>query len=187
MDNEAQIKRIWDTIAAAEEGREKLRKESEATFARINKSLEAIDKRLEDVSKKHGGLSNNLGEQLEIDFVEAVRAKGQIGDAKLHSVLHQLRNIHEYDLVALNDKAVFVGEIKQKFLPQDVEQFVEERLPHFVNEFPPHAKGREVYGMIGGGNIVADAKKVAKQHGLILLKLENRALQTENTENARAF
>ena len=168
LDNEEQIKRIWDTLD------------------RVGERLDKVGSRLDKIAKESGSFQNNDSEQLETEFVEAVRAKGQIGDAKVHDVHHSLRDRYEYDVVALNDHAVFVGEIKKKFLPQDVAKFVNDRLPHFADDFPKYADGRKVYGMIGGGSIVKDAVAEAKKHGLIVLRLQN-GLQTENTEHARAF
>lgn len=168
MDYEEQYRRIWHTLDSIAESNKK------------------FDARMKRISKDFGGFQNNMSDFLEIEFCEAVREHGRIGDSVVHEVYHSQKNKNaEYDVVAVNDGAVFVGEIKHKFLPADVREFVDTRLPRFAEAFPEHAKGRQIFGMIGGGQIVEDAEKLAKERGLILLRLQSRGLQAENTKSAQ--
>ncbi|MGI9306327.1 MAG: hypothetical protein ACR2P5_03385, partial [Gammaproteobacteria bacterium] len=91
LDNEEQIKRIWDTLD------------------RVGKRLDRVGDKLDQVARDFGGFQNNASECLENEFYDALHECKKIGDAVFVRVYKRLRGEHgEYDLVAVNGGAVYV-------------------------------------------------------------------------------
>ena len=144
------------------------------------KASAKLQKTMENVSKQWGDFGRSEGEMVEEEFVSALREKKAIGDFKLREVLSRLKNRYEYDLVCINGRAVFVGEVKRQLTARDVRDFADNRLPHFAEDFPAHARRRTVHGMVGGVRVNPAAEREAKTRRLVLLRLKNRALLAEN-------
>ena len=144
------------------------------------KASAELQKTMENVSKQWGDFGRSEGEMVEEEFVNALREKKAIGDFKLREVLSRLKNRYEYDLVCINGRAVFVGEVKRQLTARDVRDFADNRLPHFAEDFPAHARRRTVHGMVGGVRVNPAAEREAKTRRLVLLRLKNRALLAEN-------
>ena len=144
------------------------------------KASAELQKTMENVSKQWGDFGRSEGEMVEEEFVSALREKKAIGDFKLREVLSRLKNRYEYDLVCINGRAVFVGEVKRQLTARDVRDFADNRLPHFAEDFPAHARRRKVHGMVGGVRVNPAAEREAKTRRLVLLRLKNRALLAEN-------
>ena len=139
-----------------------------------------LRKTVKETSKQWGDFGRSEGEMVEEEFVNALREKKAIGDFKLREVLSRLKNRYEYDLVCINGRAVFVGEVKRQLTARDVRDFADNRLPHFAEDFPAHARRRKVHGMVGGVRVNPAAEREAKTRRLVLLRLKNRALLAEN-------
>ena len=152
---------------------QKARKEDAKASADLRKTVKETAKVWDDL-----GLSE--GDAVEEEFVSALREKKAIGDFKLREVLSRLKNRYEYDLVCINGRAVFVGEVKRQLTARDVRDFADNRLPHFAEDFPAHARRRKVHGMVGGVRVNPAAEREAKARRLVLLRLKNRALLAEN-------
>ena len=173
-----------------EEGKEeaKQREKQEAKWKEEAKQREKqaakdtadLRKTVKETSKAWGDFGRSEGEMVEEEFVNALREKKAIGDFKLREVLSRLKNRYEYDLVCINGRAVFVGEVKRQLTARDVRDFADNRLPHFAEDFPAHARRRTVHGMVGGVRVNPAAEREAKARRLVLLRLKNRALLAEN-------
>ena len=195
LDNEEQIKRIWDAFereaeerrkAAAEfaKEREERAAESDKEMAEIKKTLAETGRKLDSVSEKHGGYVNTAGRILEDEFFAALGDKKQVGGIVLDTVCQRLRYHYEYDLVGINGDAVVVGEVKRSFRVEDVVKFTDKILPHFAKDFPQHAH-LKTFGMIAGENIMPEAEQEAKKRGLFILRLRNKSLVVGNAEQAK--
>ena len=174
---EAAYKKVREADAKAEAKR----REEEAKRREEDKQLTAeLKKTVKETSKAWGDFGRSEGEMVEEEFVSALREKKAIGDFKLREVLSRLKNRYEYDLVCINGRAVFVGEVKRQLTARDVRDFADNRLPHFAEDFPAHARRRTVHGMVGGVRVNPAAEREAKTRRLVLLRLKNRALLAEN-------
>ena len=139
-----------------------------------------LRKTVKETAKVWSDLGLSESDTVEEEFVSALREKKAIGDFKLREVLSRLKNRYEYDLVCINGRAVFVGEVKRQLTARDVRDFADNRLPHFAEDFPAHARRRTVHGMVGGVRVNPAAEREAKARRLVLLRLKNRALLAEN-------
>ena len=171
----------WRAEEAKWKEEAKQREKQEAKWReQAAKDTADLRKTVKETSKAWGDFGRSEGEMVEEEFVSALREKKAIGDFKLREVLSRLKNRYEYDLVCINGRAVFVGEVKRQLTARDVRDFADNRLPHFAEDFPAHARRRKVHGMVGGVRVNPAAEREAKARRLVLLRLKNRALLAEN-------
>ena len=171
----------WRAEEAKWKEEAKQREKQEAKWReQAAKDTADLRKTVKETSKQWGDFGRSEGEMVEEEFVSALREKKAIGDFKLREVLSRLKNRYEYDLVCINGRAVFVGEVKRQLTARDVRDFADNRLPHFAEDFPAHARRRTVHGMVGGVRVNPAAEREAKARRLVLLRLKNRALLAEN-------
>ena len=182
------------------------KKEADADKKEFNRRMEEFDRRMEkfdggmekvnlgfaqaqqtlkSVSQEWGNFGNNEGERVEDEFFTALDESKSINGVQLDEVLQRLRKRYEYDLVGINGTAVFVGEIKRRLSGSDVYRFANNRLPHFAEYFPYFSKNRQIYGMVGGLQIMPDAVEAAEECGMFVLRLKNKSLIVENNATAR--
>ena len=157
----------------------------EAEMADIHRGFDRAQQTLNNVSRAWGVFGNNEGERVEDEFFFALDESKHIGDVRLDKILQRLKSRYEYDLVGVNGTAVFVGEIKRKLSGDDVRRFAENRLPHFAAYFPYYATDRQIYGMVGGLQILPEAVEAAEECGMFVLRLKNKSLIVENNATAR--
>ena len=139
---------------------------------------------LKAIREEYGGYTKRESIILEDEFLSALQEKKQVGNIHLDYVRVRVNNGHEYDLVGINGGATVVGEIKRHFRVKDVKEFVGKVSHHFAKDFPEYARPK-IYGMVAGESITEAAAVSAKKHGLFILRLKNKALVVENSENAK--
>ena len=139
---------------------------------------------LKAIREEYGGYTKRESIILEDEFLSALQEKKQVGNIHLDYVRVRVNNGHEYDLVGINGGATVVGEIKRHLLVKDVKEFVDKMSQHFAKDFPEYARPK-IYGMVAGESITEAAAVSAKKHGLFILRLKNKALVVENSENAK--
>ena len=139
---------------------------------------------LKAIREEYGGYTKRESIILEDEFLSALQEKKQVGNIHLDYVRVRVNNGHEYDLVGINGGATVVGEIKRHFRVKDVKEFVDKMSQHFAKDFPEYARPK-IYGMVAGESITEAAAVSAKKHGLFILRLKNKALVVENSENAK--
>ena len=174
--------RKWQ--AKREEDERKWRAKHEEDKRELNESLKKV-------SAQIGGFTQNDSEALEQEFANAVRDGMKINGNPFNNVYQGMRFKHEFDIIAVNCASVAVGEIKHKLLPDDVDRFFKERLPFFEEEWLASGNkefdGKKVFGMVGGKVVTADAVKKAREHGMFVLRLKNKAVVVGNSAYARPF
>ena len=206
-DYEKRFRKIWATIdKAAEERRqaeaesrqwrEEHEKDKRKWRAEYEKDKRELNASLKKVSAQIGGFTQNDSEALEQEFANAVRDGMKINGNPFNNVYQGMRFKHEFDIIAVNCASVAVGEIKHKLLPDDVDRFFKERLPFFEEEWLAFGElfggekmfsDRKVFGMVGGKVVTADAMEKAREHGMFVLRLKNKAVVVGNSEYARPF
>ena len=155
----------------------------DARRERLESSRE-FDKQMKAIRSEHGDYTKRDSIILEDEFLSALQEKKQVGNIHLDYVGVRVSNVHEYDLVGVNGGATVVGEIKRHFRVKDVKEFVDKVSQHFAKDFPQYARPK-IYGMVAGESITEAAAVSAKKHGLFILRLKNKALVVENSENAK--
>ena len=155
----------------------------DARRERLESSRE-FDKQMKAIRSEHGDYTKRDSIILEDEFLASLQEKKQVGNIHLDYVLVRVRSEHEYDLVGVNGGATVVGEIKRHLLVKDVKEFVDKVSQHFAQDFPQYARPK-IYGMMAGESITEAAAVSAKKHGLFILRLKNKALVVENSENAK--
>ena len=187
--------RIWNILAEmAQETKEASRKfekqlrelaqdTKDARRERLESSRE-FDKQMKSMRSEYGDYTKRDSIILEDEFLASLQEKKQVGNIHLDYVRVRVSNVHEYDLVGVNGGATVVGEIKRHFRVKDVKEFVDKVSQYFAQDLPEYTRPK-IYGMVAGESITEAAAVSAKKHGLFILRLKNKALVVENSENAK--
>ena len=142
---------IGDKIDKLAEGDEKTRRRIEEAEVARGRAAEAMfRKSLPAVLKKAG---------MKVDHVEP------------HSLRMEDR---EYDFVARNGKANFVGEIKIRFKARHLAQ-LHRALAKFREDYPEKAGDRPIYGVVCGMVVEDDAADIARREGLLVVEGRTKA------------
>ena len=180
--------RIWNILAEmAQETKESSRrfdKQMNELAQDTKDSRREFEKQMKAIRSEYGDYTKRDSIILEDEFLASLQEKKQVGNIHLDYVLVRVRSEHEYDLVGVNGGATVVGEIKRHFRVKDVKEFVDKVSQHFAQDFPQYARPK-IYGMVAGESITEAAAVSAKKHGLFILRLKNKALVVENSENAK--
>ena len=168
----------------------KAREEQDAAIAKAHAvhtaEIAEIRKTNQQTADNIGGFTYRYGRWAEDEFANGIRENMSIGEIKVDAVI--VRNKYgdkEFDIICPNGKFVVVGEIKVTLRGKDVVKFAKS-LPYFSRCFT-NAAGREVVGMVGGLSITEDAEREAKRRGFIILRLKNKQLVADNTENFQTY
>ena len=194
--------KIWNVLAEMAQETKEAKRESREASRRFEKQLSELAQETKDarrerlessrefysglkaIREEYGGYTKRESIILEDEFLSALQEKKQVGNIHLDYVGVRVSNVHEYDLVGVNGGATVVGEIKRHFRVKDVKEFVDKVSQHFAKDFPQYARPK-IYGMVAGESITEAAAVSAKKHGLFILRLKNKALVVENSENAK--
>ena len=180
--------RIWNILAEmAQETKESSRrfdKQMNELAQDTKDSRREFEKQMKAIRSEYGDYTKRDSIILEDEFLASLQEKKQVGNIHLDYVGVRVSNVHEYDLVGVNGGATVVGEIKRHFRVKDVKEFVDKVSQHFAQDFPQYARPK-IYGMVAGESITEAAAVSAKKHGLFILRLKNKALVVENSENAK--
>ena len=167
----------------AQETKDARQETKDARRERLESSRE-FEKQMKAIRSEHGDYTKRDSIILEDEFLASLQEKKQVGNIHLDYVGVRVSNVHEYDLVGVNGGATVVGEIKRHFRVKDVKEFVDKVSQHFAKDFPQYARPK-IYGMVAGESITEAAAVSAKKHGLFILRLKNKSLVVENSENAK--
>ena len=144
-------KALGEKIDKLADGDEKTRKRIEEAEEARGRAAEAMfRKSLPAVLKKAG---------MKVDHVEPNRLR--LED-------------REYDFVARNGKANFVGEIKVRFKARHLSR-LRDLLRQFREDYPEKAGDRPVYGVVCGMVVDDDAADIARKQGLLVVEGRTKA------------
>ena len=147
----AKVQEVSEVVYALQEGDEKTRKRIEEAEEARGRAAEAMfRKALPAVLKKAG---------MKVDHVEPNRLR--LED-------------REYDFVARNGKANFVGEVKVRFKAKHLSQ-LRGLLAKFREDYPEKAGDRPVYGVVCGMVVDDDAADIARKEGLLVVEGRTKA------------
>ena len=176
--------KIWNTLVGISKTIAEMSQDTkDARRERLESSRE-FEKQLKAMRSEYGDYTKRDSIILEDEFLASLQEKKQVGNIHLDYVRVRVSNVHEYDLVGVNGEATVVGEIKRHFRVKDVKEFVDKVSQHFAQDLPEYTRPK-IYGMVAGESITEAAAVSAKKHGLFILRLKNKALVVENSENAK--
>ena len=155
-----------DVRKFVEEGRE-IRAENRENL-RVIRALQDGDektrKRIEEAEEARG----RAAEAMFRDALPAVLEKA--GLKVDHVEPRRLRKLdREYDFVARNGKANFVGEVKVRFKVKHLSR-LRDLLRQFGEDYPEKAGRRAVYGIVCGLAVDEDAAAIARKEGLLVVE-----------------
>ena len=159
----AEIKEVAQMARDLLEGDEKTRKRIEEAEEARGRAAEAMfRKALPAVLKKAG---------MKVDHVEPNRLR--LED-------------REYDFVARNGKANFVGEVKVRFKAKHLSR-LRDLLRQFREDYPEKAGDRPVYGVVCGMVVDDDAADIARKQGLLVVEGRTKAKLRVKPDRVRDY
>ena len=153
----------------AENKRENIDRDAwfEKTWARIDMWLSDDKKtrqRIEEAEEARG----RAAEAMFRDALPAVLEKAGLKVSHVEPRRLRKRD-REYDFVARNGKANFVGEVKVRFRAKHLSQ-LRGLLAKFREDYPEKAGRRAVYGIVCGLAVDEDAAAIARKEGLLVVE-----------------
>ena len=166
---------------------EEKRKEAEEERVQREKEraikLAEFDARLDKFGRLYGGLGNNIGEQAEEFFYQGFKNNPSIQGMSFDEVDRNV-SFHgkEYDIVLYNGNSLALFSIKHKLHPKDIEHFVSNDIPQFIELFPQY-KGYTIYGGVGALTMKPAVYKQAQDAGLFVFTQSGDKPLIKNTKN----
>ena len=159
----ANVDRMSRKVDALAEGDEKTRKRIEEAEEARGRATEAMFRRALPVVLEKAGI--------KLNEVEPRRLR---------------KSDREYDFVARNGRARFVGEIKVRFKAKHLSR-LRDLLRQFREDYPHKAGRRAVYGIVCGMVVDEDAANIARKEGLLVVEGRTEAELRVHPRKMRDF
>ena len=162
---------------------EKRFKDIEQSFKEMEKRSKETDHKIDKLAKLYGGVSENSRDVAEEFFRRVLEARDSLFGipydqvARLQKKTRQLQG--EFDIVLYNGDYMVVIEVKYKFHPDDVEDFVNRKLPAFKPLFPEYAD-KELIGAVAAMSIPSSSYELAEKNGLLVLTQSGENISVMN-------
>src|SRR3990167_2861657 len=125
-------------------------KETDKKFQETAKQLQETKTLINDIGRKYGGLSNNIGEAGEEFFFRGFENNPVIGKIRFDKIVRNMKTDDaEYDIVLTNGNYVSVNEVKHKFHTESLAKFISKKIPAFRKEFPKFKNCKIIAGIAG--------------------------------------
>ena len=137
---------------------------TEAAIASFTKETKVSQKQLR---RELGGIGRTQGEIAEDLFGRSLIPLMIKREIVLEQVAQRLKKpgTKEYDVVGLNSTKVVLLEVKTKLRQQDVEDFLNEKLAAFRQDFPKYSD-RDIIGAVGALVVKKEVSDYATSNGL---------------------
>lgn len=171
--NEVAIAALNKTMEKSEADTAALKKLGEKNDIRI----EELGKYIKDLAAMYGGLGNNLGEEAELNFLQALQEAPTLAGIKFDQALgNETRNENgiklEIDILLINGDSVAVIEVKRHLRSDHVQIFHDKTIPKFRELFPQH-KDKKLYAALATYGVKNSAKpyvnKLIDDYGYALI------------------
>ena len=162
--------------------------ETNQKFQETDRKFQETDREIRKVNKQVGDITDSLGRFAENMVAPAIVKLFNKRGIPITDYTQRLRSPArriEYDIVAFNSDSVVVVSVKLTLKVDDVNQFLQERLPIFKELFPRY-KDLKVIGAVAGANIVQESDIYAMKHGLYVLAQSGENVILLNDENFTA-
>ena len=157
--------------------------ETDRMFKETGKKFEETDRKIDRLAKLYGGVSENSRDVAEEFFRRGLEALNALFGipydqvARLEKRTRQLQG--EYDIVLYNGEYMVVIEVKYKLHPDDVEDFLNRKLPAFKPLFPEYTD-QKIIGAVAGMSVPADSYETAEKNGLLVLTQSGENISVMN-------
>ncbi|MBS3770245.1 MAG: hypothetical protein V5A59_03385 [Bacteroidales bacterium] len=157
--------------------------ETDRMFKETGKKFEETDRKIDRLAKLYGGVSENSRDVAEEFFRRGLEARDALFGipydqvARLEKRTRQLQG--EYDIVLYNGEYMIVIEVKYKLHPDDVEDFLNRKLPAFKPLFPEYSD-QKLIGAVAGMSVPADSYETAEKNGLLVLTQSGENISVMN-------
>jgi len=155
-------------------------------FKEAEKLFEKTDQKIDRLAKMYGGASENSREMAEEFFKRGLEARDSIFGIQYEQVdrLERKRKSlqGEYDIVLHNGEHAIVIEVKFKLHPDDVDDFIERKLPKFKPLFKEYAH-KKVIGAVAALTIPKESYEKAKKYGLLVLSQAGENITVMNPKD----
>ncbi len=130
----------------------------------------------------YGGVSNNQGKVAEDFFYNSLKHNPTLNGICFDSIdknIHRFKNgiEEEYDILLVNGSIVYLIEVKYSLHRNDIEKFIERKLPRFSKLFPEY-KDMELRVAFASFAIQEDVLPFAKDKDIILLQRRGEIFET---------
>ena len=162
---------------------EKMFDKSHREFQEFWEQSKETNRKIDRLAKMYGGASENSREMAEEFFKRGLEARDSIFGFKYEQVdrlERKRKNLQgEYDIVLHNGEYAIVIEVKFKLHPDDVDDFIDRKLPKFKPLFKEYAH-KKVIGAMAAMSIPKESYEKAKKYGLLILSQSGENIAVMN-------
>ncbi len=160
--------------------------ETDRRMKETDRQMKETDRKIDRLAKFYGGVSENSRDVAEEFFRIGLESRNelygisydQIG--RLQKKTKKLQG--EFDIVLYNGELVIVIEVKYKLHPNDVQDFLDRKLPAFKPLFPEY-DDKKIIGAVAGMSVPQDSCEKAEKNGLLVLTQSGDNIAVMNTVN----
>jgi hypothetical protein len=155
---------------------------TDAQLAKTDAQLAKTDAKLDRLAEMYGGVSNNQGLAAEDFFYNSLKVepvlKGISFDMIMKNTTRKVGDIEEeYDIILVNGSVIFLIEVKYRLHRNDIERFLNRKLPRFSILFPEY-KDKSIHIAFASFAIQEDAFQLANEKGVTLLQRRGEVFET---------
>jgi len=178
-------KMFLETRKQLEESRKQL-EESRRQFQEVREQSKETDRRIDKLARLYGGVSSNSRDVAEEFFRRGLETRDSLFGisydqlARLKKKTRKLQG--EFDIVLYNGDYMIVIEVKYKLHPDDVEDFLNRKLPAFKPLFPEYAD-KKLIGAVAAMSVPTDSYDLAEKNGLLVLTQSGENISVMNPED----
>ena len=188
--NDKELKELIGSLAIAQRETERQLKKTDIQMQETDKQMQETDKRIERMSDKidklgdiYGGLANNIGASVEEFFYHGFKDNPNFAGIHFEDVKQHIKTRDcEYDIVLYNRDSVVVIEVKHKFHPKEIEEFVKDNVLKFKKEFQQY-KSYKLYAGVAGFVIPEETQKLAIKNGFFVFTQSGENIKILNNKD----
>ena len=155
-------------------------------FQETDKKFKETDRKIDKLARLYGGVSENSRDVAEEFFRRDLESRKSFFGISYDQVAHlekKTRQLQgEYDIVLYNGEYMIVIEVKYKLHPDDVEDFLNRKLPAFKPLFPEYAD-KKLIGAVAAMSVPTDSYELAEKNGLLVLTQSGENISVMNPED----
>jgi hypothetical protein len=177
---------IWAMFAETD----RIVKENAIALKETDRLFKELDKKLDKLCVKVGGIDGNQGHHAEQFFQDVFGKKLEFGGMKYDEMIPNLtykdKGVKiEFDVVLLNGDSIALIEVKNRIHPDFVKELAEERIEKFREFFPRYSNYRAYLG-IAGFSFSDEVLGRASAYGIGIIKQVGDGVEIEAV-NLKAY
>ncbi len=166
------------------------RKESSRLMNELRESQKETDKMIKELSRRMGGIDDNIGHHAEQFFQNVFEKKLEFGGVKYDEMVANLaykgkKGQIEFDIALINGDAIALIEVKNRIHPSFVKELAEERVEKF-RKFFPEFKDYSAYLGIAGFSFSDEVIDQASKYGVGIVKQVGEGVEIK-ANNLKAY